>query len=174
MTEPPGAGEIKFNTVKVDNLPWSGDYFGNMENTIEVKSTGDLAFGGWKATAGTTLFDNNLSSITNVQLSEPDTIIAVFGTTVATNDIEIGGDLTFFPNPATDQLTISLPDEIYHAVNQIVIYNSTGKQVYGDSNLWAQESISIDLSTAQLPSGTYTAVMYADSNLYRGNFVIVE
>jgi len=93
---------------------------------------------------------------------------------VATNDIEIGGDLTFFPNPATDQLTISLPDEIYHAVNQIVIYNSTGKQVYGDSNLWAQESISIDLSTAQLPSGTYTAVMYADSNLYRGNFVIVE
>ena len=174
MTEPPGAGEIKFNTVKVDNLPWSGDYFGNMENTIEVKSTGDLAFGGWKATAGTTLFDNNLSSITNVQISEPDTIIAVFGTTVATNDIEIGGDLTFFPNPATDQLTISLPDEIYHAVNQIVIYNSTGKQVYGDSNLWAQESISIDLSTAQLPSGTYTAVMYADSNLYRGNFVIVE
>ena len=174
MTEPPGAGEIKFNTVNVDNLPWSGDYFGNMENTIEVKGIGNLAFGGWKATAGSTIFDNNLSSITNVQISEPDTIIAVFGTTVDTEEFEIGGDLSFYPNPATDQLTISLPDDITQSIKQIALYNSRGKMVYKESNQWSTESISIDIGARLLSSGTYTAVLNSESNIYRGNFVILE
>jgi len=174
MTEPPGAGEIKFNTVNVDNLPWSGDYFGNMENTIEVKGIGNLAFGGWKATAGSTIFDNNLSSITNVQISEPDTIIAVFGTTVDTEEFEIGGDLSFYPNPATDQLTISLPDDITQSIKQVALYNSTGKMVYKESNQWSTESISIDIGARLLSSGTYTAVLNSESNIYRGNFVILE
>ncbi len=173
MTDPPGAGSIQFNTVKTTSLPWKGNYFGNMKNSIKAESNGDLAFSGWRATAGSSVFDNNLSAETDVLISEVDTLIAVFGELVNTDDFYISGDASVFPNPTTGEITVQLADFEGSTIDKVEVFSAEGKRVFVQHHASYQQGFSANLSS-ETSAGLYNIVITSGGQLFRGNFVITE
>jgi hypothetical protein len=80
MSEPEGFGFIDFNTISVKELPWSGDYFGNMQNSISaVPFSEQIEFSHWKTMSGEFIdFEDSLSSKTKITIFDQDTLVAVF------------------------------------------------------------------------------------------------
>ena len=111
MTEPPGIGEIDFNTLDLEELPWSGDYFGGMENRIKTKAFDEFEdeyeFSHWVSASGNAIFPDSLSRRARIVLTQPDTLIAVYAQVSGTADplSELG--FSVFPNPTDEQLRIS-------------------------------------------------------------------
>lgn len=107
LTEPPGAGTINFNTLKISQFPWTGNYFGNMENSIEAKENSGLPFLRWELrTGGGTVLDPNADS-TALLLTAADTLVAVFGGVSAVHEPGNHISLSVTPTLAQDRITVS-------------------------------------------------------------------
>ena len=96
MSEPQGVGRIDFNTLKLDNLPWSGSYFGDMDNLAEAKVLdtfkNQYEFSHWESKMGNNISPNDTLQEVTYRLSMPDTLIAhykLLSTTVANENIVI-------------------------------------------------------------------------------------
>ena len=107
MTEPAGVGTMDLNTISLENLPWSGDYFGNMDNLLTVKPFDDkLTFKGWESKGGTSVFADSSLLSTSVQITEVDTLVAVFGTTTNTRDFEEVNNFKIYPTIVEEVLNV--------------------------------------------------------------------
>jgi hypothetical protein len=104
LSDPPGAAsEITFNTLDHAVLPWSGAYFGGMENLLEVKpalNTG-LKFTGWTSSAGSALSQPD-SLFTTLSLVANDTIVAHFESPNETVEPFAGGSVRVYPTVFRD------------------------------------------------------------------------
>ncbi|MEM7162396.1 MAG: CotH kinase family protein [Bacteroidota bacterium] len=83
--QPPGAGEVKFNSIDIVNTPWVGEYFGNLDIELEANPFGTNAFDHWELNNHvlTDYFTDTASFTFQMQ----DTIIAYFVTT--TTDVTL-------------------------------------------------------------------------------------
>lgn len=106
----------------------------NDENTIIIHDATAANVFYQSFHANFTLLGGSLPTIT-------DCITYAYGTNINTEDIQV------FPNPAKGHFTISGNDEMMKQA-QIVIFNTTGKQVYSGSNITTHQ---ID----QLTAGIY-------------------
>src|SRR5690554_664548 len=75
------------------------------------------------------------------------------------DDFESLSDLSLYPNPMTDQLSISNPKNI--ELNKISIYDITGRLIHTVDLTGMSSEISIDISS--LSSATYMVVVYGDN-----------
>lgn len=157
MVDPPGAGTINFNTLKISNFPWTGNYFGNMENSIEAKEKSTLPFLRWELrSGGGTVLDANADS-TALLLTAADTLVAVFGNASAVHEPENHISLAVTPTLATDQISVSykLPEAMPVSM---ALYSVLGQQVLqipqapGNAG---QNAETLQLDPYHLSSGTY-------------------
>lgn len=111
MTEPDGIGEIDFNTLDIEQFPWSGEYFGGIVNNIKAKVfdeyEDEYEFSHWVSTAGNEVFPDVNERKATMTMNESGTLTAVFKSLISdVADLDAIYDLSIFPNPATNRLNL--------------------------------------------------------------------
>ncbi len=140
LVQPEGIGEIDLNTLDIENFPWTGDYFGEMENLIKARAFDEShQFSHWISTSGNTIFPDVNTRKASITLTEADTLIAVFEQSTSINDLASAAEFHLFPNPAKDFLNLEY--ELDFAMDlKIDLYSIIGKQVISFSNAGGQKS----------------------------------
>lgn len=82
-----------------------------------------------------------------------------------THDIELSLNLRLYPNPATDELTVSFPKEVKDAV--ITISDIAGRKVYRST----ASGTTILINVRSLPSGRYILKAQEGNRVYSGKFI---
>lgn len=77
IVNPPGAGEIKGNSVWFQNYPFTGDYYGDINTLLEARSNTGFTFEWWEF-ANNPIFPSVNDSVAYTDIQLPDTIIAHF------------------------------------------------------------------------------------------------
>ncbi len=165
LVEPPGAGDLNFNTLDITQFPWSGAYFGNMENKIEANASGALPFSHWETRAGSVIAPNINDDHATITFTQADTLVAVFGTASSTWEPGNGISLSVQPTLATDHVTVAytLPETmpvtitLRSMIGQVV---SGVPQVEGASG---QHSVQLNLAAANIAPGVYLLDFQAGS-----------
>lgn len=178
MTEPiNGIAEIDLNTLDVRELPWSGDYFGDVENTAKIRLFDefeeDYTFSHWESTSGNVLFPSETDTLVSFTLTDNDTLVAVFEETVTPIEEWLLGDeiitnkfdLTVYPNPASDFINVSyyLPDASDVVIElQSVLGNETLRfEQYSGYQTAGKHSHQISLDERIIP-GMYFVHIHLD------------
>ncbi len=105
--EPEGIGEIDLNTLDIEEFPWTGDYFGNMDNLIKAKSfDDDYEFLYWESASGNIIFPDSSSRKATIRLTQADTLTAVFGFPTSTTNVAAEYKLDVAPNPSDDYFVL--------------------------------------------------------------------
>jgi len=89
--EPIGAGGIMLNSIELGNedFTWLANYHGGMDiNLKAIESNTDYAFSHWELEHHSVLPDSNTNNVT-LELTQDDTIVAVFTPTTSTPKIVI-------------------------------------------------------------------------------------
>lgn len=167
MTRPEGVGDdIQLNSLTIEDFPWTGDYFGNMENLIEAdRKDGDYLFSHWESTNGNIITPSPLEREASINLAGPDTLIAVYTSTVATEEISEVAEVTLFPNPTGGIATLRYTLE-QAAIVSIDIIAATGAfagQLQKPTAVRpGTQTLSIDFEAMAMPYGVYFVRMNVD------------
>ncbi len=152
---PPDGGKVELNTLDLKDLPWSGDYYGNMDNLIDADAKGEYEFVRWETKNGNAVILDTEAEQTSFVLSDIDTIVAVFG--IASSVKEVAEDVSSFnllPNvtdgPVQVQIELSTGNE---AALQII--NLQGQTIAQWQLEGSSHFKSIDLKQYNLSSGMY-------------------
>lgn len=81
-------------------------------------------------------------------------------------------DIQIFPNPATNEITLSIPEE--QNINSISIFNSLGMEVKRIEQTKLIGNCKITISTADLPNGLYHCSIVNQSGSVTKSFVVVR
>ncbi len=132
LTEPDSIGEIDFNTLDIEAFPWTGSYFGGMENRIKAKVFDEyediFEFSHWVSTAGNIITPDVYTRRADITLSDTDTLIAVFSPLVGTRDLANKIGLHVFPNPTQGDLVLEY--ELDEGTDMLVeLYSPLGERI---------------------------------------------
>ncbi len=165
LVEPPGAGDIDINTIDIEQFPWNGVYFGNMENKIEANAKSTLPFLRWEVrTGGATVGNVNMDS-TIVTFTQADTLVAVFGTSISTWEPGNGIALSVIPTLAKEQISINytLPASMPVSISLRTLLGQKVLELPQVANESGQHSIQLNLLEKNLPAGVYVIDFQAGS-----------
>jgi photosystem II stability/assembly factor-like uncharacterized protein len=70
--------------------------------------------------------------------------------------------ISIYPNPAKDEVTLSIPNEIFSTVDNVLIINQTGEEL---KNLQLNSSVQ-PLNLSDIPSGTYYIIINSEKERY--------
>ena len=164
---PEGAGDIDLNTIEVKNFPWTGEYFGDMENLIDADPESDYDFLRWETKNGSAIFPDANTERASLILTGPDTLVAVFQLeTVATDNLaDKGIKASVFPSPTHNLFTVEFSVEESSTV-QVSVLNLVGEKliVLPEIQAYAQQTYSpvINLATHNLAAGSYIVNIQSD------------
>lgn len=182
LTEPNGVGEIDFNSLDIEEFPWTGEYFGGVKNDIKAKVfeayEDDYEFSHWVTTTGNIILPDSTERKASMVLTQADTLIAVFEGEgfVQTNDLSRKYDLNVFPNPASDQLSVEYTLDRTEDM-QFDLFSMSGQLVKQFTELNGPQtagSYSSNLSLESIKnSGLYilTVTIGADRKRYKINII---
>ncbi|MBK6666122.1 MAG: DUF3500 domain-containing protein [Saprospiraceae bacterium] len=85
--------------------------------------------------------------------------------TTGTNDLQLSLDISIFPNPSTDQITIFFPEDLKKAT--ITVFDMMGKAVYNKTHSGATTTVDVH----SLPLGNYILKAQEGDRIYSGKFV---
>ncbi len=74
---PPGAGEIKVNSIWVNSFPWSSSYFGGIQTNTKARAFAGFTFDHWEYSVGP-MINGDFEDTNAVDINSPEMIIAVF------------------------------------------------------------------------------------------------
>lgn len=156
--DPANAGAVRFNSLVHDQFPWTGTYFGGMNNIFEALPDTPYVFINW--TSNSQVFNpNDSTALVTVNLNASDSIVAhfdfntpVFG---ITNDQPVAN---VYPTVVSDftQLDFSLPQAmpVY-----IQLMDINGKQIRvlanGEYMQRGFHSMKLSIPTGSLLEGMY-------------------
>ena len=165
MTEPDSVGSIDFNTLTIENFAWKGEYFGDTEYTIKATPTDEAeaySFSHWVSKSNNPIADSTIAK-TTFTLMQPDTLIAVFDIVSSTSNIDKAFDLSVYPNPAKDHLTVEYTltqkEEVALSLYSIVGQEITTFSDAGGTKTSGEHTAYLDLSELPTASGLYFLVM---------------
>ncbi len=178
MTEPAGIGEIDLNTLDIEKFPWYGEYFGGMSNKIKAKVFDEFddeyEFSHWESKAGNSISPTGTDRKATLVLNTPDTLTAVFrqkGTT-NTQDLLSQFDFKLYPNPTSDQVTLSFQlEETSTVVAEMYAINGqkiTTFPISGQRMIAGKHTVTLPLTTYLIPSGLY--LLKVQLGEHQGNF----
>lgn len=102
-------------------------------------------------------------------LSNPcDTIDSIIGIAAG---VELSSQIKLYPNPATDQVYISIPEELTANTTDIEVYNTLGQLVH--TTTVQQQQLTV-VPTAEFGKGTYLVTLRNQLANWRGRFVVTE
>ncbi|MFT4544939.1 MAG: hypothetical protein ACI9UR_002047 [Bacteroidia bacterium] len=175
MCSPPEVGDVKLNTLWHEELPWTGAYFGNMDNLLEARvanSSITAEFSHWESTSGNVIFPDQDSIMASVVIAGTDTIIAVFDVDYTTVDAPYDQVIfEAYPVPATDNLTIKLNLPAAEQFD-IVLYAIDGKEMLRKS--YNQQALQTTVETGQLARGLYILSLEGASGSKQLKIPLVE
>jgi hypothetical protein len=168
IVEPEGVGEIDLNTLDIEEFPWTGAYYGGMDNILKARAFEDnYKFSHWVSSAGSVISPSPLERKATIQLENPDTLVAVFTLTTAIEELTSGVEVSVFPNPSTGMAGITF--ELAESMEiRISILNMMGQeiQVLPNANTLYSAGVHnqiIDLSKEDVPAGIYLVKLQADA-----------
>ena len=163
LTSPSGIGEIDLNTLDIETFPWTGSYFGGMENKIKARVFDEYEdeweFSHWESVSGNIIFPNSSTRKATVTISQADTLTAIFKTLTNTENIDNELQANVYPNPAEDFLVLDY--ELKQGAQvKASLYNSQGRLVahFPESNRYQSQgaySQKLILSDYSISSGLY-------------------
>lgn len=107
--EPPGTGRIKVNSLWIDNFPFQGEYFGDIDVLLEAEPLNGTIFQHWELITNTFLPQTNAIE-GKINPIAPDTIIAVFKYPIP--EVELGNDTSICQGTSIS-LDASNPGAVY-------------------------------------------------------------
>ena len=155
--DPITAGTVQFNSLALSNLPWSGTYFGNINNNLNATANSGYNFVNW--TANTQTINPPTSPSALVMLTNSDTIVAHF-LTVSVDEIKsTQGTMVAMPSLFSAQTTIQYSLPVAGQVS-MKLYSLRGEELAtivsaGDSKPAGTYAVNLDLSNTSLASGIY-------------------
>ncbi|HUM45482.1 MAG TPA: CotH kinase family protein [Chitinophagales bacterium] len=157
--EPPGAGTIKVNTLVHEELPWSGKYFGNMDNLLTAYPApqSNWQFDHWGSIGGT--FNDPSLAEASLQLVAADTIVAYFHIATAVNDPASGFKAGVYPSVFSTSAHVSytLPEALPVSLDLYSIFGEKIATYHPDGNSSSAGShlYELNVSDHDLSSGMY-------------------
>ena len=110
IAEPDGIGEIDFNTLDIEEFPWTGEYFGNMDNKIKARVfdefTDEYVFSHWESKSGNVITPSEFDRRAFIRLTNRDTLVAHFQSLITSVESVEQYNLQVYPNPAVDQISL--------------------------------------------------------------------
>ncbi len=171
--EPEGVGEVELNTISILESPWTGEYFGNMDNLLEAKVLDEFAnqyvFVGWQLESGSEFLPDLSSPTASFRLDEPEVITAVFEATLTTNEtLAENHGIIAYPNPVQDQLFVNFelaePARVEFELRDLsgrilaTFERETSDRQAGNQHF------RLDISSANLPQGMYILCLRIDEH----------
>ena len=171
LTRPDGIGEIDLNTLDIESFPWTGSYFGNMENIIKAKVFDefeeDYIFSHWESSSANFISPDSSQRKASISLSAVDTLTAVFvdKSTVNTEDLSNKYDLDVFPNPVKEKVFVQFELDKASEV-KVELVNLAGQKVWDFNKVdlrqgTGRHQLQLDLNKDILP-GLYFLVVHID------------
>jgi hypothetical protein len=174
IVEPAGAGKVQFNTITHQNFPWTGNYFGGMDQLIKATPTGVLNFHHWESRSGNTIAAP-FSASTTYAITQPDTLVAVFSNSVSTTDLNGVAQVNVFPTLVNNnEVTLN-----YHLPNEqemhLRLISSLGQSV----SEWhfsaeKEKNTRLDLANLHLAGGVYWLEGQAGPYRFSKKLVVAE
>lgn len=165
--DPINGGTVQLNSLTLNNLPWSGSYFGNINSSLTAMPNTNFNFINWSTQSSQTFNPNASSIAATVNLNASDTITAHFLTTSLPELPAHNPTLAAFPNIFSEETTVeySLPEKMQVALS---LYSMNGKLItkfipegtYVNAGHYA---IRLNMKELNLPEGMYMI------NLVTGN-----
>jgi len=178
LTEPEGIAEIDFNTLDIEAFPWSGNYFGGLENKIKSKPFDDNlhAFSHWKNTNTNNVIGDSLERKTTITLIEPDTLIAVYDMITSVNEINTNHKFNVYPNPAKNFILLdfnltkraNVHISLHSVVGSKLVDFDTNKQLSAGNH-----TLQFDLTKHQIANGTYLLTISIDATVHHKKITIM-
>ena len=164
QTMPEGIGTIKFNTIDIENYPWSGDYFGGMQNNLTAKVGEDFVdeweFSHWISSSGNTISPNANQRIAKIELVNTDTLTAVFTNLTSVNEVEPDISFQLFPNPTSNHVNIAYKLDEAASV-KIALYNLMGSKL-----------IDFTAESGRKPMGVHQELLELGENISNGMYLL--
>lgn len=153
--DPPGAGEIKVNSIWLDQYPFTGTYYGNIDILLQARANTGYVFKDW--TAVDPINPNADSSEVDMQVTQNQTIIAHF---VEEGDPTYDGvylPTAFSPNAdGNNDWYFVLAGADVEKVT-IRIFNRWGEQMYESEDI--TEGWDGSFNGTPLNAGVYTIIV---------------
>ncbi len=134
-TIPDGIGEIDFNTLDIESFPWTGEYFGGVQNTIKAKVFDEFddqyEFSRWETSAGNIITPSVTDRRAEYAIEAgQDTLTAVFVLKESTSTVDLASEygLFVYPNPAVNSINLELELKNNNSV-AIELMTTAGKSV---------------------------------------------
>lgn len=164
--DPITAGTVQFNSLALTNLPWTGTYFGNINNNLVATPNANYNFVNWTATTQTV--NPPTAASASVMLTNSDTIVAHF-LTLSVDDLSSSQPgITASPSVFNSETTLqySLPEA---ATVSMKLYSLQGTELAtiiqpGDKKSKGTYAVKLDLSGTHLSTGMYVV------NFVAGNY----
>lgn len=145
--EPPSAGFYNVNTIQVNEMPWEGFYFDEIESNLTANANPGFTFSHWEIKGNAT----STEDINNLRIKDFSDleIIAHF-------DGEFqGSEAILLPNPSSGLFNINFANNDNASVS-FTIYDQLGKNVFSEETdvLFAGDN-TISLNVSFLNAGVY-------------------
>ena len=162
LTDPPGAGQIKANTLTYQQFPASVNVFGGVDLKLVATpaANSNYVFKEW--TAGNHTFDDPASPFAKIDMTSADTIVAHFTTTVATDEPGKAGAapaVSAFPTIFENNLNLHLylPEKLQVSVTLHSILGDLNATLIAAETYLpeGEQMLPFDLEKHQLAPGMY-------------------
>lgn len=112
-TEPENVGRIDFNTLKLTDFDYTGEYFGEMPNLIEAKSTDpNFVFDHWDSANDQLITPDSTMNEAKYWMKGPDTLIAVFKSLSYVYESDFGFSAKLFPTLVNNAFFVELKSDV--------------------------------------------------------------
>ncbi len=168
LVDPPGAGDVRVNTIIPGNYPYVGGYYGGVTVNLYAENTQGNPFVNW------TILNHNLlpglsDDSVHLSLSTTDTIVAHFDTTFVGNQPIVGtGEYQFrvYPTLAKDRIIVEyqLPDDVL--ASRLMLMDMSGHLTADLSDVLdgsSRRRIEINLADLRLSKGMYLLNLHTET-----------
>ena len=179
-TDPPNIAIVGINTIIPETLPWSGRYYANMDNVVQTslidQDSDAYRFSHWESSSGTSIFSDPVELQSNVEITQNDTLIAVFWSTTQLEE-KIEREIKIFPNPASDKLIVQFASG--HKEALIKLHSQDGKIVFSNEfqTLAGTDDfnrVNIDIKQLGLSSGVYHLQCIIVDEIHTEKIIILD
>jgi hypothetical protein len=156
--DPVGSGTVRLNTMVHDQLPWTGTYFGGMDNILEATPIAPYLFKNW--TSPSQVFNpNDSTALVTVNLTAGDSITAHFDYTTAVFPITGEAPVAnMYPTVVSDHTVLDFSLQEPSPVT-IQLFDINGKliQTFADGHYMQTgfHSMTLNIPQGSIPNGIY-------------------
>ena len=158
--QPVGAGKIHLNTITLEQFPWTGNYFGVMDNIFTAEADSGMTFSHWETSNGTVVSASPTDISAKMVLTQSDTLTAVFNYPAGVQTVQSTNlDFSVYPTIAKDHLVLTYeltePTEIQVTMLSMIGNEVTSFSGYNFSGTAGRHSYELNIGELQLSPGYY-------------------